>query len=69
MAEAMMCHYSNNVLTAGYSRNTKTTIHWILNSIAIILAIWGILDKVIHKYQKNAQHFVTPHAILGKVAK
>ncbi|TMW54474.1 hypothetical protein DOY81_000466 [Sarcophaga bullata] len=49
MAEAIMCHYNHNVLTFNYRRNTKTTIHWILQVLGGGCGIAGVLIKCIQK--------------------
>ncbi|KAM7351693.1 transmembrane reductase CYB561D2-like isoform 1-T2 [Cochliomyia hominivorax] len=60
MAEAVMCHYNHNVLTFNYRRNTKTTIHWVLQVLGGSTGIAGVLVKCI---QKN----FSLHSIHGKL--
>ncbi|XP_065355946.1 transmembrane reductase CYB561D2-like isoform X2 [Calliphora vicina] len=60
MAEAIMCHYNHNVLTFNYRRNTKTTIHWVLQVLGGGCGIAGVLIKCI---QKN----FSLHSIHGKL--
>uniref|UniRef100_A0A1A9W6U3 ascorbate ferrireductase (transmembrane) n=1 Tax=Glossina brevipalpis TaxID=37001 RepID=A0A1A9W6U3_9MUSC len=49
MAEAIMCHYKSNILTCNFPRNTKTTLHWILQVLGGGLGIAGTLVKCIQK--------------------
>ncbi|XP_034474689.1 uncharacterized protein LOC117781913 [Drosophila innubila] len=49
MAEGVMVHYGNNVLTNSYKRNTKTTIHWILLTLGGTSGAAGALIKMIQK--------------------
>uniref|UniRef100_A0A1I8QCY6 ascorbate ferrireductase (transmembrane) n=1 Tax=Stomoxys calcitrans TaxID=35570 RepID=A0A1I8QCY6_STOCA len=49
MAEAIMCHYNHNVLTFNYRRTTKTTMHWMLQSLGGACGIAGVLIKCIQK--------------------
>ena len=62
MAEAIMCHYNNNVLTMNYKRNTKTTIHWILQVLGGGCGIAGVLIKCI----KDDFYLFNLHTKLGK---
>ena len=57
-----MCHYNNNVLTMNYKRNTKTTIHWILQVLGGGCGIAGVLLKCI----KDDFYFFNMHTKLGK---
>ncbi|KAH8378075.1 hypothetical protein KR093_009001 [Drosophila rubida] len=49
MAEGVMVHYGNNVLTNSYKRNTKTTIHWMLLTLGGTCGAAGALIKMIQK--------------------
>lgn len=49
MAEGVMAHYGNNVLTNSYKRNTKTTIHWMLLTVGGTCGAAGALIKMIQK--------------------
>ncbi|XP_060666512.1 transmembrane reductase CYB561D2 [Drosophila nasuta] len=49
MAEGVMVHYGNNVLTNSYKRNTKTTIHWIVLTLGGTCGAAGALIKMIQK--------------------
>lgn len=61
MAEAIMCHYSNNAVLLAYSRKTRTNLHWILQLVGSVCSIWGIVDKMVYK----EVHFTTTHGKLG----
>ncbi|XP_013097342.2 uncharacterized protein LOC106080502 [Stomoxys calcitrans] len=64
MAEAIMCHYNNNVLTFNYSRSTKTHLHLILQ---ILGGGCGIAATLIKCIQHNFV-FDGIHAKLGFAA-
>ncbi|TMW54482.1 hypothetical protein DOY81_000474 [Sarcophaga bullata] len=64
MAEAIMCHYNNNVLTMNYNRKTKTTIHWILQVLGGGCGIAGVLLKCI----KDDFYLFNMHTKLGFAA-
>ncbi|KAH8412666.1 hypothetical protein KR009_004393 [Drosophila setifemur] len=49
MAEGVMIHYGGNVLTNGYKRQTKTTIHWVLLTLGGCCGASGALIKMIQK--------------------
>ncbi|KAM8714972.1 hypothetical protein ACLKA7_002079 [Drosophila subpalustris] len=49
MAEGVMVHYGNNVLTNSYKRSTKTTIHWMLLTLGGTCGAAGALIKMIQK--------------------
>ncbi|KAH8238045.1 hypothetical protein KR026_000406 [Drosophila bipectinata] len=49
MAEGVMIHYGGNVLTNGYKRKTKTTIHWVLLTLGGGCGAAGALIKMIQK--------------------
>ncbi|KAH8308023.1 transmembrane reductase CYB561D2 [Drosophila kikkawai] len=49
MAEGVMIHYGGNVLTNGYKRHTKTTIHWVLLTLGGGCGAAGALIKMIQK--------------------
>ncbi|XP_046812112.1 uncharacterized protein LOC111686408 [Lucilia cuprina] len=48
MAEAIMCHYNQNVLTFSFRRNTKTLIHLVLQVLGGGIGIAGVLIQLIH---------------------
>lgn len=49
MAEGVMIHYDGNVLTNGYKRKTKTTIHWVVLTLGGGCGAAGALIKMIQK--------------------
>ncbi|ALC38931.1 CG13077 [Drosophila busckii] len=49
MAQGIMVHYSNNVLTSSYKRHTKTTIHWVTMVLGGGCGAAGALIKMIQK--------------------
>ncbi|KAH8353262.1 hypothetical protein KR084_009881 [Drosophila pseudotakahashii] len=49
MAEGVMIHYGGNVLTNGFKRQTKTTIHWVLLTLGGGCGAAGALIKMIQK--------------------
>lgn len=49
MAEGVMIHYEGNVLTNGYKRKTKTTIHWVVLTLGGGCGAAGALIKMIQK--------------------
>jgi len=62
MAEGVMIHYGGNVLTNGYKRQTKTTIHWIVLTLGGGCGAAGALIKMIQK----GFLFQTTHGKLGE---
>jgi len=57
-----MIHYGGNVLTNGYKRQTKTTIHWIVLTLGGGCGASGALIKMIQK----GFLFQTTHGKLGE---
>lgn len=63
-----MSFYSENVWSNGLSRQSKRTIHWILQAVGSILAIIGSILEFISRWQKGKVHFNSTHSVLGLIA-
>lgn len=63
-----MAFYSENVWSSGLSRQSKRTIHWILQLVGSSMAIIGATLEFISRDQKGKVHFKSTHAILGLIA-
>lgn len=65
MAEAIMSLYSGNSWTQATTRDTKKTIHWVMQVIGSALAIAGISIRI---NAKDKDHFQSVHAITGLIS-
>lgn len=63
-----MTFYSENVWSSGLSRQSKRTIHWMLQALGSTLAIVGASLEFISRWQKGKVHFHSTHSILGLIA-
>lgn len=66
MSEGIMALYSKNSYTMSIqSRKNKIRVHWILQSIASGLALYGIPFQIYKRYVTNRTHFHNLHGISG----
>lgn len=68
MTQSIMAFYSENVWSSGFSRQSKRTIHWMLQALGSTLAIIGVILEFISRWQKGKVHFNSTHSVLGLIA-
>lgn len=68
MAEAILAFYPLNAWSQLHTRQTKKTIHWVLQAIGSISAIAGMIIEFISRFQNSKYHFVSTHSIIGLIA-
>lgn len=68
MSEGILALYNQNTITLYIqSRVYKVRIHWVLQSIASIMAIYGITMQIYNRQITNRSHFHNTHGITGKI--
>lgn len=68
MTEAILCFNNQNALTSNLSHKNKITLHWILQTVAVILVAIGYTAIFVNKSLHNKPHFHSYHAIFGTTA-
>lgn len=68
MTQSILAFYSENVWSKDHKRKTHKTLHWILQALGSSAAIAGMMFEFVNLSQREIQHFVGPHAILGLIA-
>lgn len=68
MTQSIMAFYSENVWSSGFSRQSKRTIHWMLQALGSTLAIVGFILEFVSRWQKGKVHFNSTHSVLGLIA-
>lgn len=68
MTQSIMAFYSENVWSSGLSRQSKRTIHWMLQALGSTLAIIGFILELVSRLQKGKVHFNSTHSVLGLIA-
>lgn len=70
MSEGILAMYNRNTYTMSIeSRTFKTRIHWILQSIGGIMAVYGITMQIYNRQITNRLHFHNTHGITGEKIK
>lgn len=68
MAQSIMTFYSENVWSHRLPRQTKRTIHWMLQVVGSTFVIVGFVLEFISRWQKQKIHFKSTHSVLGLIA-
>lgn len=68
MAEGMLSLYSGNSWTLLNTRETKNTIHWVLQFFGSILAIAGTLIETVYLNRRKRNHIKGIHSLLGFIS-
>ncbi|XP_051159427.1 transmembrane reductase CYB561D2-like isoform X2 [Leptopilina boulardi] len=63
--EAVFSISGEVLLAHKLSRAQRITIHWIMLTIGLCLILCGLIIAIVNKNNKNKEHFVSFHAILG----
>lgn len=63
-----MAFYPLNTWSQQHSRQTKKTIHWILQAIGSTSAIAGMTIEFIGRWEKSKYHFISLHSKFGLAA-
>lgn len=67
MSEGILALYNQNTFTMSIqSRVFKIRIHWVLQSIASVMAIYGMIMMIYNRQITNRSHFHNTHGITGK---
>lgn len=68
MAQSIMTFYAENILSNGFSRQSRRTIHWILQVIGSTLAVIGSILEFVSRWQHGKVHFNSTHSVLGLIS-
>ena len=74
MTQAILAFYSENVWSKPCGRQTKKTIHWVLQAVGSSIAIFGIVieyigrEQIARETKKPKPHFSNTHSIIGLIA-
>lgn len=66
MAEGIMTLYNANSLTFLSSRVEKKRIHWILQAIGGIMALYGCIIEIYDRERAGRPHFSSLHSLYGE---
>ena len=65
MMEGILLFSPHSSILQKYSRRTKTTVHWITMSVAVVCMVIGQLAIAINKDRQGKEHLTTWHGRLG----
>lgn len=68
MTQSILAFYSQNIWSVKFVRPTQRTLHWILQAFGSGMAIIGMILEFIGRYERNTNHFVSTHSIIGLTA-
>ncbi|XP_055300562.1 transmembrane reductase CYB561D2-like [Sitodiplosis mosellana] len=74
MTQAILVFYSENVWSKQCTRQSKKTIHWVLQAVGSSVAILGIFIEYIgrelieRETKKPKPHFSSTHSVIGLIA-
>lgn len=68
MTQAILAFYSENLWSKRYKRDTKKTIHWIVQAVGSTSAIVGMIIEFIGRSQKGKNHIISTHSTIGLIA-
>lgn len=66
MSEFIMLHSNDQILGPGLTKSTRGIIHGLFVGLGSVLAISGILIKIITRNTDRNPHFTSAHGIAGK---
>jgi hypothetical protein len=67
MSHAILCMADNNFLTHSFNYQKRVTIHWVLQTAALILITIGQTCIFLNKNRNNKLHYQSTHAIFGLI--
>ncbi|XP_012055743.1 PREDICTED: uncharacterized protein LOC105618823 [Atta cephalotes] len=67
MTEAVFCISGEAYIVWKLPGSNRVTIHWILNTIGLILILIGLILAIVNKFDYNSLYFATSHSQLGLV--
>lgn len=68
MTEALLTFSGTSILSERLNHKSKITLHWILQTIAVVCSTAGFVIIIIHKNDHHKLHFQSIHGIIGLIA-